>query len=1030
LLLSRGPVRPPEAESGQAPSVVVVFVARRGLVSGASAPSGPAPGLPLCPPAVADGPRRLRLRSAAGMGKAAPQERVSDYKLRDSEGKLQDFKRKLLSFDFYRDIVSEGRLEAKDDAETDAQKLAKKYNLTEIPIHFEDVQHYIDVVEPLFWMETMQQVQRDKETDMPAECEQIQFTGLSEGRGDSLGELRFQRRSAAAQAIPISSQDLVLLTQGSDPRRDKEHLHLLGYVESSWGVSLTVTVVVQSSTGDVRFVEVVKKLLEQGRENMTSDARQWGMAKVTALATMAREFEALYSLPRLPLRDMIVNREDSRSKDSGMEMQGAGAIIEPKSAVQAAEDVDGLPPPLKDDGRKLVVPETVDKALRARHNGPQMESIQESCKVSGITLVQGPPGTGKTTTILGILSVLLSATAKASKAVYYGARSGAGRERGAAEDSESSDEDAASIEARRLERVHTLRARTRWLQGKFVPWQDALEQNVPVSGTKRWREPYPKLSHSEITPMSEVQEDVTPKKVLVCAPSNAAIDEVVRRVVRNKLINSSGLLETPSIVRLGQNVHRDLEDYGLDNIVKRRVKSGQLANKAEQDEERLKILKNAKLVCMTLSMSGHRDMVGFPGDFDTVVIDEASQGVEMSTLVPLKLGCRRLILVGDPQQLPATCFSGLGMNHKYNRSLFERLQESQHKVCMLSMQYRMHPLISAFPSANFYDGKLTDGKGVEEYERENPAPWSKVNCFAPVVFFDLKGTMETSMQSFINLEEAMFIVHLFDTVSKLYPPAKAWCDRFAVISPYREQVMLIRAKFNAYFQLGTKEACPIDVNTVDGFQGREKECVVLSAVRADASKGIGFVRDKRRMNVAFTRARTNLWVVGAARVLSRNEDWRNFIKKQAEDMRLLRVGESSSMWLPGYTVRWRARHPAEAETLPAEARGVLDAWEKAGEGKEAALAEGDAVGAGFTWSGEELDEFRQRDIDAALRNRKDVEEAPSEDASSIEEYDRDAVMLDDEPTFAGDGGADEQRPSKVQRLEEANAESGNEGEGL
>eukprot|EP00959_Pyramimonas_sp_CCMP1952_P102665 2147374-Pyramimonas_sp.AAC.1 len=77
--------------------------------------------------------------------------------------------------------------------------------------------------------------------------------------------------------------------------------------------------------------------------------------------------------------------------------------------------------------------------------------------------------------------------------------------------------------------------------------------------------------------------------------------------------------------------------------------------------------------------------------------------------------------------------------------------------------------------------------------------------------------------------------------------------------------MLIRAKFNAYFQLGTKEACPIDVNTVDGFQGREKECVVLSAVRADASKGIGFVRDKRRMNVAFTRARTNLWVVGAAR---------------------------------------------------------------------------------------------------------------------------------------------------------------------
>ncbi|CAE8582721.1 unnamed protein product [Polarella glacialis] len=99
-------------------------------------------------------------------------------------------------------------------------------------------------------------------------------------------------------------------------------------------------------------------------------------------------------------------------------------------------------------------------------------------------------------------------------------------------------------------------------------------------------------------------------------------------------------------------------------------------------------------------------MVGFPEDFDTVIIDEASQGVEVSTLTPLKLGCRRLILVGDPKQLPATCFSEVAKNHDYDRSLFQRLQQSQHKVNMLSQQYRMHPAISYFPSQNFYDGKL------------------------------------------------------------------------------------------------------------------------------------------------------------------------------------------------------------------------------------------------------------------------------------------------------------------------------------
>ena len=79
---------------------------------------------------------------------------------------------------------------------------------------------------------------------------------------------------------------------------------------------------------------------------------------------------------------------------------------------------------------------------------------------------------------------------------------------------------------------------------------------------------------------------------------------------------------------------------------------------SEYEDEKGKIMRKAEIVCSTLSISGSRDLVGHPDDFDTVIIDEASQGVELSTMVPLKLGARRLILVGDPQQLPATCFQG------------------------------------------------------------------------------------------------------------------------------------------------------------------------------------------------------------------------------------------------------------------------------------------------------------------------------------------------------------------------------------
>lgn len=322
-------------------------------------------------------------------------------------------------------------------------------------------------------------------------------------------------------------------------------------------------------------------------------------------------------------------------------------------------------------------------------------------------------------------------------------------------------------------------------------------------------------------------------------------------------------------------------------------------------------------------MAGSRDMVGCPEDFDTVLVDEACQGVELSTLIPLKLGCRRLILIGDPNQLPATVFSELAKDYSnYARSLFQRLQVTHYKVNTLNTQYRMHPAISRFPSENFYDGSLLDHLDWKAFEAKNPTKWSHIPCFAPVAFFNIAGKMSQGSKSYANEEEAEFIVNMVSVLQSLFPD-QDWRRKIGVISPYAEQVRLLKAMFKEKYGIKSiHDPCPVEVNTVDGFQGNEKDCIIVSLVREaiQRSNSVGFLADRRRMNVAFTRARMNLWVVGNANFLSVNADWEDFIEKvQAEppkdrprDSYVLRVVKPFGDWLQRYYKTWKARNQPEA----------------------------------------------------------------------------------------------------------------------
>ncbi|RJE17234.1 tRNA-splicing endonuclease, partial [Aspergillus sclerotialis] len=149
-------------------------------------------------------------------------------------------------------------------------------------------------------------------------------------------------------------------------------------------------------------------------------------------------------------------------------------------------------------------------------------------------------------------------------------------------------------------------------------------------------------------------------------------------------------------------------------------------------------------------------------EFETVVIDEAAQSIELSALIPLKYGCSKCILVGDPKQLPPTVLSRVASRFQYEQSLFVRMQANHPKdVHLLDTQYRMHPEISAFPSAAFYDGRLQDGPNMGSLRA---SPWHHSEHLSPYRFFDVQGLHQNAAKghSLVNAAEVRVAMQLYE----------------------------------------------------------------------------------------------------------------------------------------------------------------------------------------------------------------------------------------------------------------------------
>ncbi|GJN02958.1 hypothetical protein PR202_ga20354 [Eleusine coracana subsp. coracana] len=377
---------------------------------------------------------------------------------------------------------------------------------------------------------------------------------------------------------------------------------------------------------------------------------------------------------------------------------------------------------------------------------------------------------------------------------------------------------------------------------------------------------------------------------------------------------------SPKIVRVGLKAHHSVKAVSMDYLINQKrsgvgTLDGGRREAGGDDRMKASILNEAAIVFSTLSFSGSSIFSRMTRAFDVVIIDEAAQAVEPATLVPLVHGCRQVFLVGDPVQLPATVISKTAQKLGYGTSLFKRFQAAGFPVQMLKIQYRMHPEISIFPSNEFYEGALQDGEGLSKKR-----PWHSYSCFGPFCFFDVDGieSQPSGSGSWVNQYEVEFITLVYHQLAMRYPELKS-SPQVAVISPYKHQVKLLKDHFRSTFGDQSKEV--IDVNTVDGFQGREKEIVIFSCVRCNKEQRIGFLDDFRRMNVAITRARSAVLVVGSASTLKQDKHWSNLVESAKERGRYFKVSKPFTVFFAEDNLK-----TMKVERLPPpELRNTLEA---------------------------------------------------------------------------------------------------------
>ncbi|KAF9879415.1 helicase sen1 [Colletotrichum karsti] len=663
-------------------------------------------------------------------------------------------------------------------------------------------------------------------------------------------------------------------------------------------------------TASLPIAENKERMLSEGDIILLSKGNN-PLADSSEPHALARIWKTSYKKDRLEVTYRLNNRNNplvaARALDTGCELQAVRitnmtTIEREYAALESLQYYDLMLEVLKAEPSPVLTygDEAVNGVMQNYQLNPgQAKAILGARDNDGFTLIQGPPGTGKTKTIVAMVGSLLT--------------------------------------------------------GNIQPPGAAIKPKIPQAG-----------------------QNAMPKKLLVCAPSNAAVDELVLRL-KQGVKTMTGSFHKINVLRLGRSdaINAAVRDVTLDELVKKRLEGDNSGSKAKEERDKMhgdaakirdeladlrpkldearanndrttaqtlqravdhlrraqinigakidedkasgntatreaeirrrqvqqEILDGAQVLCATLSGSGHEMFKNLNVEFETVIIDEAAQCVELSALIPLKYGCTKCILVGDPKQLPPTVLSQSAARFGYDQSLFVRMQRNHPEyIHLLDRQYRMHPEISLFPSQEFYEGKLVDGDDMADLRRQ---PWHNSALLGPYRFFDVEGSQEKGNKgrSLVNHAELKVAMQLYERFRADFGRQTEVRGKIGIITPYKAQLQELRFQFNRQYGEGITD--DIEFNTTDAFQGRECEIIIFSCVRASPTGGIGFMQDIRRMNVGLTRAKSSLWILGDSRALVQGEFWNKLIEN-ARHRDLYTKGDIMSM----------LRKPSSMHALP------------------------------------------------------------------------------------------------------------------
>jgi len=378
--------------------------------------------------------------------------------------------------------------------------------------------------------------------------------------------------------------------------------------------------------------------------------------------------------------------------------------------------------------------------------------------------------------------------------------------------------------------------------------------------------------------------------VLVCAPSNTAVDQLTEKIHKTGLkvvrvcAKSREALDTPVAHLALHNQIKNMENSGeLHKLQLLKEETGELSS---NDEKRYRILRKqsekelldlADVICCTCIGAGDPRLSRMK--FSSILIDESMQSTEPECMVPAVLGAKQLILVGDHCQLGPVVMCKKAANGGLSQSLFERLVVLGIRPFRLEVQYRMHPQLSKFPSNFFYEGSLQNGVNGEDRKLNIEFPWPQPDI--PMMFYVATGQEEIagSGTSFLNRTEAASV----EKIATKFLKAGIKPEQIGVVTPYEGQRSFLVQYMQYQGSLHSKIYQELEIASVDAFQGREKDIIIISCVRSNEHQGIGFLADPRRLNVALTRAKYAVIVVGNPKVLSKQPLWNHLLHHYKEN---------------------------------------------------------------------------------------------------------------------------------------------------